>query len=208
MSREISRAILYRLVILLSRPLVRVIFRPAVRGVEHIPRGGVVLAPNHLSGFDAWAVAFPTAPRVIRNMGKVELFRRRLLGSLVRSLGAFPAHAAPGLEGGIEEATRLAQAGYAVVIIPEGARKRPDREHRPRTGAAAVALAAGVPLVPVALRGTDAWRRLHRWHIAFGAPIPIGDLSDEEPARAAREVTQRLWERIGELGETLEPRRQ
>ena len=204
MSRDTSRAILYRLVILLSRPLVRVIFRPAVQGVAHVPRGGVVLAPNHLSGFDVWAVGYPTSPRVIRNMGKVELFHRPLLGPLVRSLGAFPAHDAPGIEGGIEEATRLARAGYAVMIFPEGARKRPGREHRPRTGAAAVALAAGVPLVPVALRGTDGWRRLHRWRIAFGAPIPIGDLSDE-PARAAPEVTQRLWERIGELGETLEP---
>lgn len=167
-----------------------------------------MLAPNHLSGFDVWAIGYPTAPRVIRNMGKVELFRHPLLGRLVRSLGAFPAHDAAGIEGGIEEATRLARAGYAVTIFPEGARKRPGQEHRPRTGAATVALAAGVPLVPVALRGTDGWRRLHRWQIAFGSPIPIDNLSGEEPARAAREVTQRLWATIGALGETLEPRRQ
>ena len=206
MSRASSRAMLYRPVVLLCKPLIRALFRPSVHGVEHIPRGGVVLAPNHLSGFDVWAIGYPTAPRVIRNMAKVELFRHPLLGPLVRSLGAFPAHATAGGEGGIESATRLARSGHAVVIFPEGARKRPGREHRARTGAAAAALAAGVQLVPVALRGTDGWRRLRRWRIAFGPPIPINGLAGEEPARAAREVTRRLWETIGELGETLEPR--
>ena len=42
----------------LSRPLVRLVFRPEVRGLEHVPAGGCVVSANHLSGFDPWALAY------------------------------------------------------------------------------------------------------------------------------------------------------
>jgi len=195
--------ILYRVAVLLSRLLARVLFRPEVRGLEHVPaRGGVVLAPTHLSGFDAFAIAGTMPARILRQMGKNQLFRHPLLSPLVISLGAFPAQSAEFL-GGVEAAAALAHGGEAVVIFPEGARRR-GREHRPRTGAARTALAAGVPLVPVALRGTDGWRRLRRWHIAFGPPIPVDDLSGLEPSGAAREATQRLWDAIAALEDGLD----
>jgi len=79
---------LYRLVVLLSRPLLRVCFRPRVSGIEHVPRsGGSVVAANHLSGFDIWAVAYSLSSRNLRNMAKNQLFRRRFLGPLVRWMG-------------------------------------------------------------------------------------------------------------------------
>jgi 1-acyl-sn-glycerol-3-phosphate acyltransferase len=175
-----------------------------VRGLEHIPRsGGYVVAPNHLSGFDAIAVAYSLYGRNLRNMAKNQLFRRTFLGPLVRSLGAFPAQAEAELSGGVELAAELARAGEVVVIFPTGARRRLDKEHRPRTGAARTALAAGVPLVPAALRGTDGWRRLGRWQIAFGQPVPLDDLRAEDAARAAREATHRLSEAIGSLERAL-----
>ncbi len=196
--------ILYRPAALASRALVRVAFRPCVRGIEHLPRsGGYVVAPNHLSGFDAFAVAYPLYGRNLRNMGKNQLFRRTFVGPLVRSLGAFPAEAEEGLPGGVELAAALARAGDVIVIFPTGARRRSDKQHRPRTGAARTALEAGVPLVPAALRGTDGWRRLERWEIAFGQPVPLDDLSDEDAARASREATRRLSEAIGSLERVL-----
>src|SRR5207248_739643 len=86
--------ILYRLVGLVTRPVIRVLFRPQLRGLEHLPRdGGFVLSANHLSGFDAWAVSYAIYPRQPRNMAKNQLFARPLLGPVIRSLGAFPAHA-------------------------------------------------------------------------------------------------------------------
>jgi 1-acyl-sn-glycerol-3-phosphate acyltransferase len=132
-------------------------------------------------------------------MAKNQLFQRPILGPIVRSLGAFPAHAAAG-RGGAEEAKALAADGHAVVIYPEGARRRDGREHRPRTGAARAALEAGVPLIPAALRGTDGWRRLHRWDVAIGAPVPLDDLRPDD----AREATTRLWSAIERLGESLD----
>jgi 1-acyl-sn-glycerol-3-phosphate acyltransferase len=190
--------ILYRLVGIVTRPVIGLLFRPRVQGLEHLPRGGgFVLSPNHLSGFDAWAVSYALYPRQPRNMAKNELFERPLLGPLIRSLGAFPAHT-EAAGGGASTAATLAAAGDLVVIYPEGARRRADREHRPRTGAARAALEGGVPLVPAAIRGTDGWRRFDRWRIAIGEPIPLVDVE------SAREATAKLWEAIQQLGDALD----
>jgi 1-acyl-sn-glycerol-3-phosphate acyltransferase len=191
--------LLYRLLVTLGRPLVWLVFRPSVQGREHVRlRGGLVICPTHLSGFDGPAVAVAMAPRAGRNMAKNELFRRPLLGPFVRSLGAFPAHDVDGVPGGVSAAVELARAGSAVVIYPEGARRR-GRERRPRTGAARTALAAGVPLVPAAIRGTEGWRERRRWQVAFGAPVELHDLAGLEENAAAREATRRLWESIKHL---------
>jgi 1-acyl-sn-glycerol-3-phosphate acyltransferase len=191
---------LYRLVAGINRPLIRILFRPRVCGLEHVPRsGGYVVAPNHLSGFDVWAVAYPLSSRYLRNMAKNQLFHRRFLGPVVRSLGAFPAHEEAGIVGGVEAAAALARSGEAVVIFPTGARRRLDKTGRARTGAARTALDAGVPLIPAALRGTDGWRRLERWQIAFGPAIGLDDLAGREPSRAAREATSRLADAIASL---------
>jgi 1-acyl-sn-glycerol-3-phosphate acyltransferase len=182
----------YRVLAWLSRPIVGVVFRPRVAGREHLPTGGFVLSANHLSGLDVVALGYPLSRRWLRHMAKPQLFSRRLVGPLVRLLGAFPA------EGGeaVETAAGLVRAGYPVVIMPEGARRRPDRVHRPRTGAARAALAAHAPLVPAALRGTDKARRLQRWEISFGPPISLDDLPDDDPHAAAHEMTERLWAAI------------
>jgi 1-acyl-sn-glycerol-3-phosphate acyltransferase len=191
--------VVYRLLVTLGWPLAWLVFRPRVRGREHIRgKGGLVICPTHLSGFDALAVAFAMAPRPGRNMGKNELFRRPLLGPFVRSLGAFPARDGDGMPGGIAAAAELARRGSAVVIYPEGARRR-GRERRPRTGAARTALAAGVPLVPAAIRGTDGWRERRRWQVVFGAPVDLDDLAGREDNEAAHEGTRRLWESVKRL---------
>ena len=195
--------ILYRLAVALSRPLVRVLFRPRVTGLEHVPRsGGYVAAANHLSGFDIFAIAYVLSGRDLRNMGKNQLFRRTFVGPVVRSLGAFPAQSEAGLPGGVEAASALARAGEVVVIFPTGARRRLG-EHRPRTGAARTALEADVPLIPVGLRGTDGWRRLECWRVTFGPPVALDDLAAEESARASREATRRLAEAIAALERSL-----
>jgi len=148
--QQSSVAVLYRVAVALLRLPVRLAFRPQVRGLEHLPpRGGFVVASNHLSGFDVLALAYALAPRVLRFMAKNQLFARRFLGPLIRRLGAFPAHGS---------------------------------EHRARGGTAYAALAGGVPLVPVALAGTDGWRRLRRWRIALGPTVRLDDLPGEVAA--------------------------
>ena len=192
----------YRIVATTVRPLVRVLFRPRAKGVESVPaRGGYVLSANQLSNLDGFALAYCLYPTQLRWMGKHELFRRpvaRLLGSL----GIFPVQRGVGDVGAVATAVDLAAKGHAVGIFPEGTRRgkgaRRKRVAKPHTGAARVALAAGVPLVPAAIVGTDGLFRLRRWRLAFGPPIPLDDL--EGVGRlAAREATRRLWAEVTRL---------
>jgi 1-acyl-sn-glycerol-3-phosphate acyltransferase len=197
--------LLYRIVMAFVRPLAWVVFRPRVHGRENVRgRAGLVVCPNHLSGFDSVAVAYALAPRRMRSMAKNQLFRRPLLGPVVRVLGGFPARDGDGLPGGVAAGAALAARGGTIVIFPEGARRR-GRVRRPRTGAARTAIEAGVPLVPAAVRGTDGWRRRVRWEIAFGAPVVLDDLQGRPLGDAAREATRRLWAQVTELESTLGP---
>jgi 1-acyl-sn-glycerol-3-phosphate acyltransferase len=92
-------------------------------------------------------------------------------------------------------------------MFPEGTRRvkglMKTRVARPRTGAARIALEAGVPLVPAAVSGTDRLLRLAKLRVAYGPPVDIDDLRGKEIAEAAQEATTRLMARIEELEATL-----
>jgi 1-acyl-sn-glycerol-3-phosphate acyltransferase len=75
---------------------------------------------------------------------------------------------------------------------------------RPRSGAARIALEAGVPLVPTAVAGTDRLLTLGPLRVAYGAPVDIDDLrASGDLRRASQEATERLMARIAELEATL-----
>jgi 1-acyl-sn-glycerol-3-phosphate acyltransferase len=77
-------------------------------------------------------------------------------------------------------------------------------EARPRTGAARIALEAGVPLVPAAVRGTDHLRRFAAIRVAYGPPVDVDDLRGAADVREAAQVaTDRLMARIEELEASL-----
>ena len=75
---------------------------------------------------------------------------------------------------------------------------------RPHTGAARIALAAEVPLLPAALRGLDRLSRLQPMRVIFGAPIRLDDLSGLGSRAAAVEATRRLWAEIERLERELD----
>src|SRR5512132_603275 len=160
-----STSPLYFLAGAVTGPPVWLIFRLRASGKEHIPReGGYVLSANHLSNLDPWPLGLPLFPRrQIRFMAKSELFRSPLR-PILRFGGAFEVRRGEGDTMAIETAVRLAREGEVVAIFPEGTRRKKGlvKKHqaRPRTGAARVALEAGVPLIPAAIAGTDRITRL------------------------------------------------
>lgn len=199
---------LYRTIGYLSRPVMDVLFRPKAVGVDNVPReGGFVLAANHLSNFDPWAVGLPIFPwRFLRFMGKSELFWWPL-GPLISSGGAFKVHRGQADTAAIDTAVDLAREGHAVMMFPEGTRRKKGmvKKFQPRahTGAARIALAAGVPLVPAAIKGTDNLLRLGPLRVAYGEPVPLDDLRGQDPREAAQEATDRLMAEIERLERTL-----
>jgi perosamine synthetase len=206
-----AQTALYRLVAAISRPVVRAFFRPHVRGLEHLPvSGGFVLSANQLSNLDGFALAYPLYPRQPRWMGKAELFLP-LAAPALRRIGVFPVRRGEGDLEAVTTAVELAREGHVVGIFPEGTRRRKGRrkhrEARPHTGAARVALAARVPLVPAAIIGTERLTLLRRWRVAFGPPVLLSDL-DGNRRLAARKATCRLWEAITELEAELQAQAQ
>jgi 1-acyl-sn-glycerol-3-phosphate acyltransferase len=192
----------------ISIPFVRGLYRLRVAGMEHVPRrGGFVLAANHTSNLDPWPLGLPLWPRrQLRFMAKSELFNPVLKPFLVAG-GAFKVRRGEADFEAIETAIELCRAGEIVAMFPEGTRQRKGLrkkfEPRPRTGAARIALGAGVPLVPAAIRGTDQLARLGGLAVAYGPPVPLDDLAGLDEREAARVATERLMAAIGELRERL-----
>jgi 1-acyl-sn-glycerol-3-phosphate acyltransferase len=188
----------------LLRPAVLFISRAAwrirFRGVEHIPaEGGVVIASNHQTYVDPFWISVPLY-RPVRYLAWSEAFKWPVAGRLMNVLGAWPIHIERGNPSAHRRSLRWLREGGAVMIFPEGGRARGDGEMlRFKTGAVRLALEAGVPVLPVTVRGGHtAWPRGQRWprpgHVEIVYhPLRRPSLRPGEDARlAAQRETEAL----------------
>jgi 1-acyl-sn-glycerol-3-phosphate acyltransferase len=198
----------YNLCAALSWPVLHGLFRLDSQGVERVPaEGGFVLAANHVSNFDPFPLGMPLWPkRQLFFMAKVELFKPPL-AQILTAGGAFPVRRGERDMEAFERAVEICRRGDVVAMFPEGTRQtkglRKRFQPRPRTGSARIALTAGVPLVPAAIKGTDRLARLEKLRVAYGDPVPVDDLADEPPVQAYHEATERLMASIAALRESL-----
>jgi len=171
----------------LTLPIVRLLFRVRVEGIDHVPRTGpAILAFNHISALDGPALAIETAwrrRREVRFLIAAEWFRRFFFGWVIRSFEQIPIRRGEGDTGALDEAIHTIRAGALAAIAPEGrVNADPDAGlERIRSGCARIALPTGAQVVPVGLWGTQcrwprpgfSWRRPWRppLGIAFGAPV-------------------------------------
>jgi 1-acyl-sn-glycerol-3-phosphate acyltransferase len=126
-------------------------------GTEHVPRsGGAVLALNHISYLDFVLGGYAGQPskRLVRFMAKKEVFDHRVAGPLMRSMHHISVDRAEGVAS-YDEGVRCLRTGEVVGIFPEATISRSFELKEFKTGAARMAAAAGVPLVPVVLWGTQ-----------------------------------------------------
>jgi 1-acyl-sn-glycerol-3-phosphate acyltransferase len=194
----------YLLVGAVSWPVIHGLYRLRIEGVENLPSdGGFVLAANHTSNLDPWPLAIPLWPkRYIRFMAKSELYWWPL-GAIITAGGGFPVRRGEGDVEAIRTAVQLAREGHIVAMFPHGTRQRKGliKKHQPRahTGAARIALEAGVPLAPAAIAGTDHVSRFERLRVRYGKPLPIDELRGTELTAAAKEATDRLMTEIERL---------
>ena len=208
MTRPPRPSPLYSLIAVVSWPVLKLAFRYRARGQEHLPAsGGYVLAAGHLSNLDPWAIGIPLWPRrFLRFMAKSELFWFPL-SAIASGAGAFKVNRGQADYAAIETAVRLAREGNVIAMFPEGTRRRKGLRKKyeavAHTGAARIALEAGVPLVPAGIKGTDGLRRLEPWRVAYGRPVELDDLRGLELSEAARTATDRLMSAIMDLEGSL-----
>ena len=198
----------YVLMGVISTPLTRGAYRMRVRGLEHVPRdGGFVLASNHWSNVDPWILSVPFFPRrSLRYLAKSELFTP-FLTPLLNAAGAFPVRRGESDVEAFKTAVRLVRSGEIVVVFPQGHRQPAGKIRSEgmeiHTGAARIALAAGAPIVPAAIKGSDELARFRRLGVAYGSPVELEDLRSLSNREAAKRATDRTMDRIYALYETL-----
>ncbi|WP_181312364.1 lysophospholipid acyltransferase family protein [Nocardioides campestrisoli] len=195
-------------------PVARALWRPEVSGLEHVPAsGGVILASNHLSFVDS--VVIPcVVPRRVVFLAKSDYFEGTgLKGAVSRAwfeaLGMLPVDRDDSRAAidSLDTALAVLRRGEAFGIYPEGTRSRDGRLYRGRTGVAHLALTAGVPVVPVGLRGTEQIQpvgsrvpRLARISVRFGPPMDFRGADEGVPVgRARRQVTDAVMAEVARL---------
>lgn len=139
------------------------------RGKNNIPQDldtGLLIAPNHQTYFDPFWVAVPIR-RKMRFMAWAGAFDWFIVGPLIRHLGSFPVrYEVGGTKNAMKEALRSLRDGATLTIFPEGERGREDGQLQEfKTGAVRIAMQAGVPILPVTIRGGHGV-----WPQAFKSP--------------------------------------
>jgi 1-acyl-sn-glycerol-3-phosphate acyltransferase len=202
-------------------PMMMLGWRPHVEGLDHIPAtGGAIFAGNHLSVADELFLG-AVVPRHIAFWAKAEYFRGGgLRGTftkmLMDGLGAIKVERGGGRAAlaAFDGAIPVLKAGDMVAVYPEGTRSPDGRLYRGRTGVARLAVAAGVPIIPVGMLGTDKvqpiGQRMPRPGrgkvvIKFGPPIETTGRSDDRTA--LRALTDEVMAEIQKLtGQEYVPR--
>jgi 1-acyl-sn-glycerol-3-phosphate acyltransferase len=197
----------------LFRPLVKYVFGGRVVGEKNIPTaGGAILASNHIAEVETFATPALIRRRLIYP-AKAELFKgdrglpSKAVAWFLRSVGQVPLDRSGGRSSldGLEPVLEALQEGGLVGIYPEGTRSPDGRLYKGRTGVARMALATGVPVIPVGVRGTKFVKRgLLRWvdHpvSVIGAPLDFSAYRGRQDERAVlRYVTDEIMYAIMKL---------
>jgi 1-acyl-sn-glycerol-3-phosphate acyltransferase len=195
-------------------PLLKLLFRPRVEGLEHIPaEGPAIIAGNHLSFSDHFLMPM-MLPRRITFLAKSEYFtgrglKGRLTAAFFRGVGQIPVDRSGGRasEAALRSGLAVLRKGKLLGIYPEGTRSHDGRLYRGRTGVASLALDAAAPVIPCAMVGTFEVQppgrlvpRIKRVVIRFGAPLDFSRFAGMGDERlVVRGVTDEIMYAIMEL---------
>jgi 1-acyl-sn-glycerol-3-phosphate acyltransferase len=208
----------YQLSRIVAGPFLRGLWRPEVTGAEHVPAtGGAILASNHLSILDSVFLPF-MLKRPVTFTAKSEYFTSRhpamrLMGRYLRATGQLPVDrdGARAAQQMLEGALALLRQGELFGIYPEGTRSPDGRLYRARPGVGWLALNSGLPVIPVAMLGTDkvlppgrSVPRLGKVRIRIGKPMTFGTGDGptgraEAPGKVRRAIADDVVRAIHEL---------
>jgi 1-acyl-sn-glycerol-3-phosphate acyltransferase len=181
----------YASVVAVAKTMFRALdLRITVDGARHVPpAGGAVLASNHVSYLDFifCGLGAQASGRLVRFMAKEQVFANRIAGPLMRAMRHIPVDRTSGAAS-YREAMRALRSGEVVGVFPEATISRSFTIKGLKTGTARLAAEAGVPIVPMAVWGTQRlWtkgrpRTLTRRHtpisIVVGEPVPVSPSDD------------------------------
>jgi len=177
-----------------------------VYGKDRVPpAGGCVVASNHFSWLDP-VVLGAASPRVLYYMAKVEAHRIPGLGAFIRAFGCFSVRRGESDREAVRMMRKIVLDGHALGLFVEGTRQKAGVPGVVQPGAAMVALQESVPIVPVAIHGTQEWSLGNRQHvsIAWGEPmifegLPKGGKGYKEASLLLQAEIRRLFDWLVEV---------
>ncbi|MPY96790.1 MAG: 1-acyl-sn-glycerol-3-phosphate acyltransferase [Actinophytocola sp.] len=175
-----------------------------IKGTEHVPpKGGAVIACTHVSYLDFIFCGLGAQPadRLVRFMAKREVFENRIAGPLMRGMRHISVDRAAG-KASYDEAVERLRSGQVVGVFPEATISRSFTVKELKSGAARMAADAGVPIVPMAVWGTQRLWTKGRPKNLTQRHVPISILTGEAfhpEAGDVEKVTHDLRERMQDL---------
>lgn len=198
----------------LAGPILRILFRPWVRGVDNLPTDGpAIIAGNHNHFMDSIFVPL-LAPRPVVYLAKKDYFTGRgIKGAVTRWFfklnNQLPMDrgGGSGSQASLESGLKVLNEGNSLGIYPEGTRSPDGKLYRGRTGIARLVLESGAPVIPVAIIGTDKLQppgrlipKLRRVGVVFGSPMDFSKYSGLPTDRfLLRSVTDEIMYEIMRL---------
>jgi len=194
-------------------PVLRMLGRPRVTGLEFIPASGpAILASNHLSFIDSLylplmisrPVVFPAKAEYFTAKGPLG----RVWAAYLRSTNQLEIDRsdANSAQATLEAAAGILRRGELFGFYPEGTRSPDGRLYRGRAGLGWLALNTGAPVIPVAMIGTRKMLppgapvpRPTRIDIKIGKPLDFGHLAGDPPAKARRTIADEVMRAIADL---------
>lgn len=188
-------------------PPMRLLSRPEVEGLEHVPKsGGAILASNHMAVADSFFMPL-MMPRRVTFLAKREYFTSpgftgRLKKYFFSGVGQVPIDRSSGAaaQAALDTGVRLLSEGKLLGVYPEGTRSPDGRLYKGKTGVARMALEADVPVIPIGMHGTNRvnpigskiWRP-RKVRIRIGPPL---DFSRYEGLAGDRFVERSITDEI------------
>ncbi|MGN1113109.1 MAG: lysophospholipid acyltransferase family protein [Acutalibacteraceae bacterium] len=199
-----KKPFIFKLARAVCTPIFKLLYRYEITNRNNIPpEGGYVIACNHQSYTDPVLLNIGQK-RMINFMAKEELFRNKLFGALIRSLGAFPVHrGGTGDQTAINNAQKLLSDGKVLGIFPEGKRSTTGEILKLRAGAVMLAFQCNVPIIPACITAKGGRIKMfNKVKITYGDPITCDELGlTTGSGKELREATKVLAEKISAIRE-------
>ncbi len=190
----------YKFAFVVCNAFVRIAFKFRAEGVENLPNdGGYIICSNHRSYLDPVLLGVKIKRR-LTFMAKEELFRVKILGPLIKKLGAFPIARGKGDTEAVEFAIDTVKSGKALMLFPEGTRSKDGKLLKLKSGVVVIASRSQGLIVPSAIVFKGKLRFRRKVVVRYGKPISCEELGldklDRQNLKKAREI---LTEKISEL---------
>ena len=204
---------MYWVVKAILKPLLKLIYRIRIEGLENLPKQGpAIIAANHLSFLDSFFIPLAVPRRKVTYLAKADYFKSWKTKWFFNMVGQIPTEREGGKKSqrSLDVARGVLEEGKLLGIYPEGTRSPDGFLHRGRTGVARLALTAGAPIVPCGLIGTEkVMPKAAKFpkltgrltvHVRFGQPIDVTRYEGRETDRLVlRSVTDEIMYEIMQL---------